>query len=276
LLSQNKELRSIVQDAPTRRGIQMNKNAVLAVLLMVSMAGSIFAANCHDLPNDSQLRAAMLASASPIPCVSGCAGGLFEGQRMWGAVVNRDGEICSFATTTAEPTQVWPGSQAIAKAKAYTANAFSLDSLALSTARLYTFTQPGHSLWSLGQSNLWNPQFLAPPGGQGDQEGNHQIAGGLIFFGGGVALYKDGKIIGGLGISGDTSCTDHEIAKRSRDNLGMNPPGGATADDIVYSPPDNPSVFAHPQCLNTWRNGVRLGDEKPESYTPAGVIPFVP
>ena len=44
---------------------------------------------------------------------------------------------------------MWPGSQAIAKSKAYTANAFSLDSLALSTARLYTFTQPGHSLWSL-------------------------------------------------------------------------------------------------------------------------------
>jgi uncharacterized protein GlcG (DUF336 family) len=241
----------------------MNKNIVLALLLVVSMAGSIFAAKCTDLPNDSQLRAAMLASASTT------AGGLFAGARMWGAVVNRDGEICASATTTSDPTQVWPGSQAIAKAKAYTANAFSLDSLALSTARLYTFTQPGHSLWSLGQSNLFNPEFLAPPGGQGGQQGNQEIAGGLIFFGGGVALYKDGRVIGGLGISGDTSCTDHEIAKRSRNNLRMNPPGGATADDIVYSPPDPASVFAHPQCLNTWRNGVQLGNEKPESYPPA-------
>lgn len=239
------------------------KNVVFPLLLMVSMASSIFAADCTDLPNDSQLRAAMLASASPT------AGGLFGGTRMWGAVVNRNGEICSFTTTTADPTQVWPGSQAIAKAKAYTANAFSLDSLALSTANLYTFTQPGHSLWSLGQSNLWNPKFLASPGGQGGQGENDQLAGGLIFFGGGVALYKNGKVIGGLGISGDTSCTDHEIAKRSRDKLGMNPPGGATADDIVYSPPDKPSVFAHPQCLNTWRNEIRLGDEKPESYPPA-------
>jgi hypothetical protein len=32
---------------------------------------------------------------------------------------------------------------------------------------LYTFTQPGHSLWSLGQSNLFDPHFLAPTGGQG-------------------------------------------------------------------------------------------------------------
>src|SRR5207253_11218016 len=171
-----------------------------------------------------------------------------------------DGEICSFVTSTADPSQVWPGSQAIAKAKAYTANAFSLDQdtdgtpypgFPLSTANLYTFTQPGHSLWSLGQSNLWNPEFNAPPSGHGGQGGNQQIAGGLIFFGGGVAIYKNGKIVGGLGISGDTSCTDHEIAKRTRNHLELNPPGGATADDIVYSPPDKPSVFAHPQCLNT-------------------------
>jgi uncharacterized protein GlcG (DUF336 family) len=194
---------------------------------------------------------------------------------MWGAIVNRDGEICAFTTTTADPTQVWPGSQAIAKAKAYTANAFSLDSLPLSTANLYTFTQPGHSLWSLGQSNLWNPKFTEPPDaeGKGGKGGNQQIAGGLIFFGGGVPLYKDGKIVGGLGISGDTSCADHEIAKRTRNNLSLNPPAGATADDIVYSPPDAPSAFAHPQCPNTWRNGTKLANEKPESYPPGPPTP---
>lgn len=106
--------------------------------------------NCANLPTDSQLKALLISaqtSGSPSP---GPVGGLFEGTRMWGAVVNRNGEICSFTTSTADPTQVWPGSQAIAKAKAYTANAFSLDNFALSTARLYTFTQPGHSLWSLG------------------------------------------------------------------------------------------------------------------------------
>jgi uncharacterized protein GlcG (DUF336 family) len=237
----------------------MLKNVALTFVLIICVGSTVFAANCKDVPNDSQLKSAMLASASPT------AGGLFAGTRMWGAVVNRDGEICASATTTPDPTQVWPGSQAIAKAKAYTANAFSLDALALSTANLYTFTQPGHSLWSLGQSNLWNPQATAPPGGQGGN-GNSNIAGGLIFFGGGVALYKNGKIVGGLGISGDTSCTDHEIAKRARNTLGLNPPN---SDDIVYSPPDPPSVFAHPQCLNTWRNGIQLGNEKPESYPPA-------
>ncbi|HYT04744.1 MAG TPA: heme-binding protein [Gemmatimonadales bacterium] len=175
---------------------------------------------------------------------------------MWAAVVNRNGELCAFATSMADATQVWPGSQAIAKAKAYTANAFSLDVLALSTAMLYTFTQPGHSLWGLNQSNLFNPEFLAPPSGEGGGKG--EIAGGIITFGGGVALYSGGRVVGGLGISGDTACTDHEIAKRVRDEAGMNPPN---SDDISYSSVDGPSVFSHPLCPNTFRNGVFIGNE---------------
>lgn len=215
-------------------------------------------ANCQGLPTAADLKAQLTAASDP------SAGGLFNGSRMWGAVVNRDGKLCSYATNQSDNSQVWPGSQAIAKAKAYTANAFSLDTLPLSTANLYTFTQPGHSLWSLGQSNSFNPEFLAPTGGQGG--GTNQIAGGLIFFGGGVPLYKNGKIIGGLGVSGDTSCTDHEIAKRVRNALNLNPPiggvkngPGPTADDIQYSAVDGASPAIHPACINTWRNGVNLG-----------------
>ena len=81
---------------------------------------------------------------------------------------------------------------------------------------------------------------------------------------GGVPLYKNGKIIGGLGISGDTACTDHEIAKRVRDEAGMNPPGGEFVDDIQYSV-EGPSVFAHPLCPNTFKNGSFLGNEAPGS-----------
>jgi uncharacterized protein GlcG (DUF336 family) len=228
---------------------------VSVVLAFALPSGLAHATDCQGLPTLAQLRAHLAAA----PAHGGDAGGLFNGTRMWGAVVNRSGEICSFATSTADATQVWPGSQAIAKAKAYTANAFSLDTLALSTARLYTFTQPGHSLWSLGQSNLFNPEFLSPPGG--GSGGKHQIAGGLIFFGGGVPLYRDGKIIGGLGISGDTSCADHEIAKRVRDLAALNPPGGMLADDISYSSVDGASVFTHPLCLNTFRNGAAIGTE---------------
>src|SRR4030095_14233464 len=157
------------------------------------------AGNCQNLPLAAQLRQLLVQAQN----VNKPIGGLFGGARMWAAVVNRDGEVCAYATSTNDPSQVWPGSQAIAKAKAYTANAFSLDDLPLSNARLYTFTQPGHSLWSLGQSNLFNSHFLAAP--DGHDGGQNQIAGGLIFFGGGVPLYRDGKIVGGLGVSGDTS-----------------------------------------------------------------------
>lgn len=247
---------------------------IWSLTLMVVLSGAAALAdddrddgnvNCAGLPTESQLRTLLQQAA--LTSNGGRVGGIFEGTRMWAAVVNRDGKNCAFNTSTSDPSQVWPGSQAIAKSKAYTANAFSLDTFALSTARLYTFTQPGHSLWSLGQSNLFDPKALAPPGGGGGGKG--QIAGGLIFFGGGVPLYKNGKIVGGLGVSGDTSCADHEIAKRVRNLAGLNPPavlGGMLGDDIVYSPPDPPSVFAHPVCLTTWRNGVHIGDEAPATY----------
>jgi uncharacterized protein GlcG (DUF336 family) len=237
------------------------KKFALSLLLVIGMGISLSTANnnnnksCRDLPSEGELRSKMMSSDGLD------IGGLFDGSRMWGAIVNRDGELCTFATNTDDPTQVWPGSQAIAKAKAYTANAFSLDILPLSTAQLYTFTQPGHSLWSLGQSNLFDTKFLAPPSGQ---NGNlNGITGGLIFFGGGVPLYKNGKIIGGLGVSGDTSCADHEFAKTVRDALGLNPPGGKLADDITYTVPDGASAFTHPKCINTKRNGVFLGEEAP-------------
>jgi uncharacterized protein GlcG (DUF336 family) len=219
---------------------------------------------CSALPGESQLQQ-LLQNAAQIGKY-GPVGGLFEGERMWAAMVNRDGEVCAFNTSTADATQAWPGSQAIAKSKAYTANAFSLDDFALSTARLYTFTQPGHSLWSLGLSNPFNPRALAPPGEH--QEQRNWIAGGLIFFGGGLPLYRNGKIIGGIGVSGDTSCADHEIAKRVRDLAGLNPPaglGGMTGDDIQYSSADGASVFTHPLCLNTYRNGKFIGNEQPAS-----------
>ena len=176
--------------------------------------------------------------------------------------MNRDGALCTFVTSTTDPAQTWPGSQAIAKAKAFTANGFSNDVLALSTARLYTLTQPGHSGWGIINSNPFNPQFLAPPSGAGGGQG--QITGGVISFGGGVPLYdSNGHIIGGLGVSGDTSCVDHEIAKRTRDLAHLNPPGGPLVDDIVYAAVDGPSLFAHSLCPNNFRNGVDVPDETP-------------
>ena len=71
-------------------------------------------------------------------------------------------------------------------------------------------TQPGGSLYGLNNSNPFNPDF------EGRHSGLGQVPGGVITFGGGVALYKDGKVIGGLGVSGDSSCADHAISYRMR------------------------------------------------------------
>ena len=246
------------------RRIVLVSGAVLA-LTALSVPFAVADSDCGGLPTAAQLKSFLAKAAAgtgisaPLGPGTG-TGGLFGGYRSWAAVVNRDGKLCAFATSTADPSQVWPGSQAIAKAKAYTANAFSLDALALSTARLYTFSQPGHSLFGLNQSNPFDTLFLAPPGGQGGGQG--QIAGGIITFGGGVPVYSAaGSIKGGLGVSGDTACTDHEMSKRVRDLAGMNPPGGPLADDISYSSVDGASVFTHPVCLNTLRNGVFIGNE---------------
>ena len=215
--------------------------------------------SCRDLPSASDLKKWLQQA----PGEGGEAGGLFSGRREWAAIVNRQGVICATAVATDDPAASWPGSQAISKAKAYTANSYSADDSPLSTARLYTLTQPGHSLWGVAQPNPFSPECLVEPNDASKTDG--KICGGAIAFGGGVPLYKGKTRVGGLGASGDTACADHEIAKRIRHLAQLDPEKGQFADDIVYVSADGPSPFAHPLCANTWRNGKKLGDEAPAS-----------
>jgi uncharacterized protein GlcG (DUF336 family) len=208
-------------------------------------------AGCSSLPNASDL--AKYLKAAPD---SGEAGGLFHGKAEWGAIVNRNGQVCVVMPPSDSAGGYWPGSRSISMAKAFSANGFSTDTLALSTARLYTFTQPGHSLWGVSQPEPFNPACLDP-------NADIKVCGGAIAFGGGVPLYKNGRIIGGLGISGDTPCADHEIAKRVRHYAGLDPAKGMAADDIQYTKADGPSIYAHPLCPNTYRDGKKIGDEAP-------------
>lgn len=235
----------------------MNRHYLLAgAIALVLGVEPLAAADCSSLPGTDQLKSLLMKA----PADGGDEGGLFHGKREWAVDVNREGQVCAVAASTSDPTQVWPGSLAIAKAKAYTANAFSLDDMPLSTARLYTMTQPGHSLWGIAVSNPFVAGDLVPPS-QGPGNSTPRVEGGLISFGGGVPLYKSGKIIGALGVSGDTACADHETAKRMRNEAGLNPAGGAHVDDITYPSVDGPSVFSHPLCQNTYRDGKFLGNE---------------
>jgi uncharacterized protein GlcG (DUF336 family) len=180
---------------------------------------------------------------------------------MWGAVVNRDGIVCAVAFTGADRGRQWPGSRVIAAQKANTANAFSLPQLALSTANLWAAVQPGGSLYGLQHSNPVSPsvayQGPASSFGQADDPMVGERIGGVNVFGGGLPLYDSRKrLVGAIGVSGDTSCADHNIAWRTRRGLGLDwIPGGVSArgdDNINYqglvAEPSLQSDFSHPIC----------------------------
>ena len=185
------------------------------------------------------------------------AGGLFSGRREWAAIVDRSGVLCAVVAGEDAPGRRWPGSRTIAMAKAFTANGFSTNNSPVSTARLYTLSQPGRPLYGAFVANPLNPDCL-------NKMGIDLVCGGTIAFGGGLPLYRDTLIVGGLGVSGDTPCADHEIAKVVRAMSGLVPPGGNFADDITYAVSDPASVYTHPLCRNTWRNGERIGDAPPQ------------
>ena len=235
---------------------------------------------CRDLPSHEELRAALTAARAQ------ANGGL--DLDMWGTIVDRDGVVCAVAFTGADRGEQWPGSRVISAQKASTANAFSLPGLALSTANLYTATQPGGSLFGLQESNpvATEVAYSGNPHRYGQR--NDPMVGGRIggvnVFGGGLALYDpSGRIVGGLGVSGDTSCADHNIAYRTRNALNLDyVPGGVAAatdpthrDNIIFDvvPQANgipnpgqmsgisPSGFGHASChgYNAAGNAISRG-----------------
>jgi uncharacterized protein GlcG (DUF336 family) len=186
---------------------------------------------------------------------------------MWATVVNRDGVVCAVAFTGHSRGDQWPGSRAISAQKANTANAFSLPGLALSTANLYSAVQPGGSLYGLQASNPVDTGVAY--GGNSDHYGqaNDPMVGskpgGVNVFGGGLALYNSQKVlIGAIGVSGDSSCADHNIAWKTRKGLSLDfVPGGVSGDstrpdNIVYDitpqagqmPGVSANGWGHPVC----------------------------
>jgi uncharacterized protein GlcG (DUF336 family) len=253
----------------------------LAMLCTLAATGALAenpsGPGCAGLPSQVQLRAALedatLAETSGL------------NNHMWATVVNRDGIVCAVAFSGADRGAQWPGSRVISAQKANTANAFSLDAgsasngsgqpsgLALSTANLYSAVQPGGSLYGLQHSNPVDPDvaYAGTPSffANGVDPMVGRRIGGVNVFGGGLALYAVGqKIVGGVGVSGDTSCADHNIAWRVRNNLKLDHLEGvggvsgdaARPDNIVFDITSNPSGgtgvsaggFGHPTCPKTF------------------------
>src|SRR5271170_7512374 len=134
----------------------MNKSRFLLwvlglALVLPACAQAPFGSNidtataCSQLPDHAKLQSALAYARAQM-------NGGFN-LDMWGTIVNRDGLVCAVAFTGADRGDQWPGSRVISAQKANTANAFSLPGLSLSTANLYTATQPGGSLYGLQHSN---------------------------------------------------------------------------------------------------------------------------
>ena len=241
----------------------MKKTVVnLSLLGILSLSANISFAeidSCNKLPRYHALKTALISAQQQGKTINGGFG-----LNMWGTIVDRDGIVCAVAFTGPNRGAQWPGSRVISAQKANTANAFSLPDLALSTANLYSAVQPGGSLFGLQESNPVDT--AAAYKGQSSNYGlrNDPLVGnkigGINVFGGGLALYNSaGVLVGAIGVSGDTSCADHNIAWRTRQGLSLDyVPSGVNSD---ATRPDNlinditagssASGWGHPSCVNT-------------------------
>lgn len=207
--------------------------------------------DCHGLPTHEQIAAKLRQ------IVIDGNGGIFKPNAMWVTVLNRSGEVCAVNKVG----DAWPGSRLISAQKASTANAFSNDRLALSTANLYSAVQPGGSLYGLQFSNPVDTgagyKGAAADFGTPNDPLVGVRLGGVNVFGGGLALYAPSskEVLGGIGVSGDSSCSDHIIAWRLRAAFHLDHlPGGVSPnkdDNIIldFDPKGkSPSGFGHPAC----------------------------
>src|SRR4051812_16477633 len=226
----------------------------VVVLSFAVVAQSSPAPGCSALPEHGKLRSALQAIIK-----EGKDANTGLGNQEWAAVVNRDGVVCAVVFSGPDRSVQWPGSRVIAAEKANTANALSGPSFAFSTGNLFAAAQPGQSLYGLATSAPPNPDaaYAGPADkfGQPDDPMVGKPIGGVIVFGGGLALFTpEGKIVGGLGVSGDTACADHVVAWKMRHALKLDavPVGVApnANDNLIldFQNGSSASGFGHPTC----------------------------
>lgn len=238
--------------------------AALTILIAAAPSQIRGQYSCSDLPTHAELTAALKASIAPTGGPSN--GGLDF--HAWAVVVNRDGEVCAVTKSGDQRGDQFPISRLAAAFKATTVNGGSLDGVAFSTVNIHGGVQPGAALYSLELASPPDPHAAylgstrrAPNGarlfGTLRDPLIGKVVGGFSTLGGGLPLYSsDGRILGGLGIGGDTACADHNIAWRVREALGLDNvtfgPNPVTGDDgILYDVgPDGKSAsgVGYPFC----------------------------
>jgi uncharacterized protein GlcG (DUF336 family) len=231
------------------------KIAFTAWVVCIGLANAAHAVDCPI--EHTKLRDALRSSVKPS---GGPSNGGFDNHE-WAAVVGRDGVVCLVVFSGEQPGDQWPGSRTIAVEKATTANAFSLKNMAISTANLFASAQPGQNLYGIVTASPPSPEANSGDATQFGTSNDPMVGkriGGVIVFGGGLALYDANGIIGGLGVSGDSACADHNVAWRVRKSLGLDKvPAGVNPqrkDAIVYDmnlAGQSASGFGHPKCAGS-------------------------
>jgi uncharacterized protein GlcG (DUF336 family) len=228
-------------------------------------------AQTEGLPAHDAVRTTLQAVVA-----EGAAGNGGLGLHMWATVVDRSGIVVAVVFSGPGIGDQWLLSRVISAQKASTANGLSLNSLALSTANLWAATQPGGSLYGLQESNPVDHEEayagdVSTFGTTSDPMTGKRV-GGVNVFGGGLALYNSaGERIGGIGVSGDTSCADHNIAWKLRDGLALDfvsagVADGGTTDNIIYDiggDQVSESGFGHQDCSTL---ATQIGQQLPVSH----------
>lgn len=194
----------------------MNSNSrvirgVLAAVVLASAAGIIVAATrpAPSLSSDEItkiLDQAEQAAKKEESLLRVNGEGKKQATRMHIIVVDRDGRQVGQRSMA----DAWVGSIAIARSKAFTAVAFSSNENALTTRTLGPLTQPGGPLWNIGNSNRQD---------------------GIIEFPGGMPLYRNGELVGGIGVSGDGVDQDERVAAAGA--VGYEAPKGIRVDTVT-------------------------------------------
>jgi glc operon protein GlcG len=191
-----------------RKSAGLGAVAVMALAVLGCQAGAGHS-NSAPIPAQDIARILDQAEASARKVVSLLrvdASGKQQTCRMHIMIVDRDGEVVGQRSMP----DAWVGSISIAKAKAFTALAFSSNENALTTRSLGPLTQPGGPLWNIGNSNRKT---------------------GLIEFPGGMPLYRGTELIGGIGVSGDGVDQDEEVAAAGA--RGFEAPKGIRIDTVT-------------------------------------------
>ena len=261
----------------------MKRNRFVGAMVlggMVMVAAPAMADTCAQLASQGLTHAALQTTLQAV--VPGDGGPVGVGTPsggldfpMWLTLVDDSGKVCevvnSLTGSQSAVRDIWLGSRVISAQKANTANAFSTGLLSLSTANLFSAVQPGGSLYGLQHSNPVDATVAyegdASKFGTTKDPLKKERVGGINVFGGGLTLYNSDRVkVGAIGVSGDTSCTDHVVAWKVRETVAggafhvANVPGGVSTgginDALIQGSTAGlvPDGFNLPGCLNNPTN----------------------